>query len=63
MSVDSTFLEMFDFPMLGGDRTTALDEPFSIVINEDIAKKFFGDQNPIGQSLKWGPIFIKLQVL
>ncbi|MDX1939930.1 MAG: ABC transporter permease [Saprospiraceae bacterium] len=54
VSVDSTFLEVFDFPMLDGDHKTALDEPFSIVINQDVAKKFFGAKDPIGESLQLG---------
>ncbi|HWA33277.1 MAG TPA: ABC transporter permease [Cyclobacteriaceae bacterium] len=40
-AVDSTFLEMFDFPMISGDRTTALDEPNTIVLTEETAAKFF----------------------
>jgi len=50
--VDSTFLEIFDFPLLAGDRNTALDDPNSILITEDVAQIFFGDENPVGESLK-----------
>lgn len=39
--VDSTFLEIFDFPLLRGDKTTALDDPNSIVVTESTALKFF----------------------
>ncbi|WP_422361979.1 ABC transporter permease [Reichenbachiella sp.] len=46
---DSLFLEMFDFPLVAGDRSTALDEPGNIVLTETIAKKFFGDQDPMGK--------------
>ncbi len=49
--VDSTFLEVFDFKMISGDRKTVLDEPYSIVISEAIKVKFFGDSDPIGESL------------
>ncbi|MEM6380052.1 MAG: ABC transporter permease, partial [Bacteroidota bacterium] len=49
--VDSTFLEIFDFELLAGDRATALDNPFSIVITEDIATLFFGNADPLGESL------------
>ena len=41
VSVDSTFLEIFDFPMLIGDRNTALDEPNTIVMTKESALKFF----------------------
>jgi putative ABC transport system permease protein len=49
--VDSAFLETFDFPLLQGDMHTALREPFSIVISETAAKKYFGTSNPMGQTL------------
>ena len=40
-TVDSTFLDIFDFPMLLGDRATALDLPFTIALTENLALKFF----------------------
>lgn len=48
---DSSMLEMFGFKMLEGDPSSALDEPFTLVITQTIAKKFFGDQSPIGKVL------------
>ena len=50
--VDSTFLDIFDFELLSGNRNTALDEPFSLVITEETARKFFGDHDPLGASLE-----------
>jgi putative ABC transport system permease protein len=41
--VDSTFLKIFDYKILMGDRSTALDEPYSIVVSEETAIKFFGE--------------------
>lgn len=58
--VDSTFLRIFDFNLLEGDRETALDEPNSIVITQDVAKRFFGEENPMGQSLKLGEDNLKV---
>ena len=52
-AVDSTFFEVFDFPLLQGDPTTALREPFSVVLSESAAKKYFGKENPMGQHLLW----------
>jgi putative ABC transport system permease protein len=49
--VDSGFLETFDFPLLQGDLHTALREPFTVVISETAAKKYFGKDNPMGQTL------------
>jgi putative ABC transport system permease protein len=40
--VDSTFLDIFDFPLISGDRSTALDDPYTVVITEETAKKIFG---------------------
>ncbi|MCX6640238.1 MAG: ABC transporter permease [bacterium] len=50
-AVDPSFLQMFSFPLLKGDAETVLNEPFSVVINEDIARKYFGAEDPIGKTL------------
>jgi len=49
--VDSTFLQIFDFKLLQGDRNTALEKPNSIVITKEIAESFFGKENPVGKTL------------
>src|SRR5690348_328333 len=48
---DSTFFEMYGFPVLYGNPETALKEPFTAVITEPIAKKYFGKTNVVGQTL------------
>jgi putative ABC transport system permease protein len=48
---DSSFFEMFDFRLLKGDPRTALKEQFSIVLSETAAKKYFGNEDPMGQTL------------
>lgn len=50
-SADSTFFEVFSFPLLKGEAKTALRSPMSLVITEDIAKKYFGDEEPLGKVL------------
>ncbi|MFY8096008.1 MAG: ABC transporter permease [Niveispirillum sp.] len=50
--VDPDFFRMFDFPFLRGDRMTALDEPNGIVLTESMAKKYFKDSDPLGQTLE-----------
>ena len=40
---DSNFLNMFDFPVLAGDKETALTNPNSLVLSEEKARKFFGN--------------------
>lgn len=47
--VDSTFLTMFDFPLLYGDRSTALRDPNSIVLSQDLANRYFNKSNVIGE--------------
>jgi putative ABC transport system permease protein len=47
--VDPDFLEIFNFPFLSGNPQTALDEPRSILLTSDMARKYFGDENPVGR--------------
>ena len=42
---------MFTFPFLKGDPKTALDGPRSVVVTESLARKFFGDEDPMGKLL------------
>lgn len=48
---DSAFFRMFDFKLLKGNPKTALNEPLSIVFSETAAKKYFGNADPIGQTV------------
>jgi putative ABC transport system permease protein len=48
---DSTFFSVLDFGMLKGDPKTALVRPRSMVLTEDFARKYFGDQDPMGQRM------------
>ncbi len=48
---DSTLLSIFDLPLLYGNKNTALKEPMSIVLSQTAAKKYFGNANPVGQSV------------
>lgn len=50
--VDSTFLVMFDLPLLKGDNRTALQNPSTIVITRSLAERLFGSTDVIGQTLK-----------
>ena len=51
--VDPGFLTMFSFPLIKGDPVTALVEPNSVVITENIAHKLFENENPMGQVIIW----------
>jgi putative ABC transport system permease protein len=51
MWADSSFFKVFDFKLIKGDPATALRDPFSIVFTESAAKKYFGKEDPVGQTL------------
>ncbi|MEJ2636786.1 MAG: ABC transporter permease [Calditrichia bacterium] len=48
---DQGFLNIFTIPVIAGNKETALTNKFSLAITESMAKKYFGDQNPVGQTL------------
>ncbi len=48
---DSSLFEVFSFPLISGDPHTALRSPNSVILTESIAKKYFGDEPALGQSL------------
>ncbi|MEE8437545.1 MAG: ABC transporter permease [Candidatus Neomarinimicrobiota bacterium] len=50
-AVDPDFFTIFDFPLISGDRHTVMDDPYSVVINEETAIKYFGEENPMGRKL------------
>ena len=49
--VDSNFLLIFSFPLKNGDPETVLSKPYSLVLTEESATKYFGEENPIGKIL------------
>ena len=50
---DPNFFKVFDFPLSQGDPETAFLEPYSVVITEAVAQKYFGEQSPMGQTLSF----------
>ncbi|MBN1198856.1 MAG: ABC transporter permease [Bacteroidales bacterium] len=52
MAADSGLFDIFTLPVLQGDAKTTLGDPHGIVLNEKLAKKYFGDENPIGQTIE-----------
>ena len=50
---DPSFLTMFSFPFLKGDPSSALNDPHSVVITQKMAKKLFGDEDPMGKVVKF----------
>ena len=53
-SADANFFDFFDYPLLQGDPATALQEPYSLVLTESLARQLFGDDPPMGQTLRTG---------
>ncbi len=49
---DPELLDIFNFEVVAGDMRQALSDNASIAINESLANKYFGDQNPIGQAIE-----------
>ena len=50
-TADPSFFEIFSFPFLQGNPVTALQDRYSIVITEGMAKKYFGNEDPMGKAL------------
>ncbi len=48
---DPSALSIFDFTFIEGDPSTALSKPNSLILNESLAKKYFGDVNPLGKTV------------
>lgn len=48
---DQSIFNVFTMPLALGDKNTVFNDRFSIVITKEIAHKYFGDENPIGETL------------
>src|SRR5436853_2834438 len=49
--VDNNFFSLFDFKLLKGNAATVLKDPNSVVLKETAAKKYFGNEDPLGKIL------------
>jgi putative ABC transport system permease protein len=52
MMTDSTIFKMFTHPFTTGNPENALTDPFSIVLTEELANKYFGKENPLGKIIR-----------
>lgn len=52
---DPSALDLFNWPLLRGNKETALAEPRSVVLTEDMARKYFGEENPVGKAIELDP--------
>ena len=49
---DPSIFNIFTFPLIEGDPKTALESPYSLVISQSIAGKYFGNLNPLGKTIR-----------
>ena len=49
---DSNFLQFFSFPLIEGDPATAMNHPEGILITQEMAKKYFGNEPALGKTLR-----------
>jgi len=52
LAADPEIFKVFTYPMLRGNPETALSQPYSMVITEDFAKKYFSTENPLGKTIR-----------
>jgi ABC-type antimicrobial peptide transport system permease subunit len=52
LAVDSSFLQLFDFPLLDGDSRTPFPDDLSMIVSESMAKALFGNEHPVGKTLR-----------
>jgi len=57
MTAETKAFEIFTFPFLKGNSSTALENPNSIVLTESMAYKYFGSSNPIGKIIRFNSAF------
>ena len=59
---DNALFDIFTFPLIRGDSRTALEAPYSVVITEDTARKYFGEVDPMGKTINADNGFMMLTV-
>ncbi len=52
---EPSIFTVFDFPLIKGDPTAVLNEPNTMVLTRKMAEKYFGDEDPIGQTVEADP--------
>ncbi len=62
ISVDSSFFNFFSIPVLKGDPQSVLNDPHEVVLSESMAKKIFGNENPIDRQIRIGTDTVKFTI-
>ncbi len=52
ISADSNFLKLFTYQVIHGSKETMFNEPWSVVMTQSRAKAYFGDINPVGETIQ-----------
>ncbi|HEY3404986.1 MAG TPA: ABC transporter permease, partial [Ohtaekwangia sp.] len=52
LTSDTNFFDVFNFEFVAGDKSTALNQPFSVVMTESTAKRYFGDDTALDKIVK-----------
>ena len=52
LRIDSAFFSVFDFEFIKGSKEAPFNGPHSMVLTESTARKYFGDENPIGKIIR-----------
>ncbi|HTR31625.1 MAG TPA: ABC transporter permease [Puia sp.] len=60
---DSSFFDLFSMPLLRGDARTALSGPRKVVLTQTTARRYFGDADPIGKTLRVGTDSTSFEVM
>lgn len=50
---DNNFFSFFSFRLLTGNKAQVLQHPFSVVLSQNAAMKYFGKENPIGKTIRY----------
>ena len=54
---DANFFSFFSFKLQRGNKDQVLQNPFSVVISQNIAKKYFGEKDPVGKTIRYNNIY------
>jgi len=60
LAVDSNYFEVFNYPLIKGSPENALSLPNQIVVTEEMAKRYFGNADPMGKVLRAGDLEFKV---
>ncbi|MDW7692804.1 FtsX-like permease family protein [Flammeovirgaceae bacterium SG7u.111] len=51
--VDESFFDVFDYPLAEGSPDSVLIQPLSVILSDEAAKRYFGEENPVGKRIRY----------